>query len=254
MEEKKNSQKEYKEGRFEFALFVNDNVICIRNFWIYDFIEGSMETIDFKYTVDNIVRMIDDDLKSKSRVYSWYYFDETNEEENEFNSPLLDPWECTFKLVIYDNKKEVISKIWDGRYYPKAVREKVDLTNRNVKFTTKDGRTYIYNKETYFKENEDRLSLEMYVLRAMIMDKSDLLLGITKMICENCSVREDGYQTISDYTVSDDYVNTTIGGEKVNDDKKKYYYSLQLANNKVISDWGKAVAEKTKNYNASLYV
>ena len=69
-------QKEYREERFEFALYVNDNVICKRNFRINNFIEDSMNSLEFKETVNQIVKMIDDDLKSKSRVYTWYFFDE----------------------------------------------------------------------------------------------------------------------------------------------------------------------------------
>ena len=66
--------KDYKEERFEFTIYVNDNIICKRNFRIFNFIENSMNTLEFKETVDSIVKLIDDDLKSKSRVYTWCYF------------------------------------------------------------------------------------------------------------------------------------------------------------------------------------
>ena len=75
-------QKEYREERFEFSLFINNNLICKRNFKINNYIDGSMQSLNFKDKVDEIVQMIDDDLKSKSRVYTWFYFDETNEESN----------------------------------------------------------------------------------------------------------------------------------------------------------------------------
>ena len=149
-------QKEYREERFEFALYVNENIICKRNFRINNFIEDSMNSLEFKHTVDEIINMIDDDLKSKSRVYTWYFFDEKNPDE-EFTSPLIEPWECTFKFVVLDNKREIISKIWDGRGYPKSVREKVDLTNKFVKFIGKDGKVYSYEKESYFEANKEIL-------------------------------------------------------------------------------------------------
>ena len=63
-------QKEFREERFEFALYVNNNLICKRNFKINNYIDESMQSLDFKYTVDQIVHMIDCDLKSKSRVYT----------------------------------------------------------------------------------------------------------------------------------------------------------------------------------------
>ena len=77
-------QKEYREERFEFALFVNNNLICKRNFKINNYIDGSMQSSDFKLKVDEIVRSIDDDLKSKSRVYNWFYDD--------IDVALLEPW------------------------------------------------------------------------------------------------------------------------------------------------------------------
>ena len=69
-----NKEREYKEERFEFALYVNEFVICKRNFKIFNFIEGSMGSLDFKETLDDIVGIIDQDLKSKSNVYMWHYF------------------------------------------------------------------------------------------------------------------------------------------------------------------------------------
>lgn len=196
-----NGTKEYKDERFEFSLYVNDKLICKRNFKIFNFIEGSMQSIDFKETVDSIVRSIDDDLKSKSRVYTWYYSDFFED----FKDFPLAPWECTFKFEVTDNKNIVISKIWDGYGYPRAIRDRVDIANKSVKITDKYGNVFNIDKDAYFKENEGKLSLEMYVLKSMINDKQDLLSFITKKICETCSPREEMYTTLSDYTTSEPY-------------------------------------------------
>jgi hypothetical protein len=249
-----NKEKDYKEERFEFALYVNDNIICKRNFRIYNFIENSMSTLEFKEKVDEIVKLIDNDLKSKSRVYTWYYFNPAEQDEtDEFHSDLIEPWSCTFKLVISDNKREIISKIWDGYAYPKAIREKVDLSNKNVKVTTRDGQTYSYDKESFFKTNDGRLSFEQEVLKAMISDKQDVLLQITKKICEACSpskaeIKERGHfdpkenaKYLSKYTVFDNYGD------------KKYSYSIYLANKKVEKEWEKAVMDKTKAYFKNMF-
>lgn len=264
--------KEFKEERFEFALYVNNNVICKRNFKINNYIDESMQSLDFKLKVDEIVEMINDDLKSKSRVFTWYYGDVDDimqEPLPELVEPLIEPWECTFKFVVSDNKQEVISKIWDGYAYPKSVREKVDLANKTVKITTKDGRIYSYDKDEYFEQNKDRLSPELYVLKSQIADKQDLLLAITKKICEVCSPREDSFQTTSDYILSEIYKNkeyeTNENGEFKKDKNgklipkkghingKKYFYSINFANRKMTADWGKAVSEKTKEYFSNLY-
>lgn len=261
------TQREYKDERFEFALYVNDKLIAKRNFKINNYINGSMQTINFKETVDGIVRSIDDDLKSKSRVYTWYYFNE-DDILDEFKTPLLKEWECTFKFEVTDNHVPVITKIWDGYAYPKAIREKVDIANKFVKIVARDGKTYTYDKETYFKENEGKLNAEMYVLKAMINDKQDLLSQITRKICETCSPREESYQAIGDYTVSEVYksrnfdlnedgtVKTDKNGNPLfvkTADSKKYFYSINLINNNYISSWAQAVQEKTKNYMSTLY-
>lgn len=253
-------KKEYKEERFEFAIYVNDNIICKRNFRIYNFIENSMNTLEFKEKVDEIVNMIDDDLKSKSRVYTWKYFNPNEiDETDEFHNPLINHWACTFKLVISDNKRDVITKIWDGYAYPKYIRDKVDLSNKNVKITTKDGKTYVYDKETFFKDNEGKLSFEHEVLKGMIMDKQDVLLQITKKICEACSpskdeIKEKGYfdpkenaKYLNRYTIIEEYGNDN--GEK----GKKYAYSLYLTNKKIEREWERLLSEKTKKYFKNLY-
>ena len=266
-------EKDYKEERFEFALFVNDNIICKRNFRIFNFIEGSMNTLEFKDTVDKVVKLIDDDLKSKSRVFTWYYFNPNEPDAfEEFAGKPLEPWTCTFKLVISDNKREVISKIWDGYAYPKPIREKVDLSNKNVKVTNKDGQSFSYEKESFFKSNEGRLSFEHEVRKAMIGDKPDVLLQITKKICEACSPTKEELKEVgrfnpresskylTNYTTYEDYYpgsETTIkkdndGNEikvtKKTGKPKRYAYSLYLTNKKVENAWGRAVAEKTKKY------
>lgn len=247
--------KDYKEERFEFTVYVNDNIICKRNFRIYNFIENSMNTLEFKEKLDEIVKLIDDDLKSKSRVYTWYYYNpQALDENDEFNTKLIEPWACTFKIVISDNKRDVITKIWDGYAYPKYIRDKVDLSNKNVKVTNKDGQTFSYEKEAFFKANEGRLSFEHEVLKRMIIDKPDVLLQITKKICEACSpskqeIKEKGYfdprengKYLSKYTVIDDY------GKDANGKDKKYAYSLRLANKKIEKDWERAVMNKTNRY------
>ena len=255
-----NKEKDYKEERFEFTVYVNDNIICKRNFRIYNFIENSMNTLEFKNKLDEIVKLIDDDLKSKSRVYTWYYFNPKFPDENEeFNTKLIEPWACTFKIVISDNKRDVITKIWDGYAYPKYIRDKVDLSNKNVKVTTKDGQTFSYEKENFFKTNEGRLSFEHEVLKRMIIDKPDVLLQITKKICEACSpsreeIKDKGYfdprennKYLSKYTVIDDY------GKDANGKNKKYAYSLYLANKKIEKDWERSVMGKTNRYFKNLY-
>ena len=234
-------EQSYKEERFEFALYVNNNIICKRNFKINDFIEHSMESAEFKRKVDEIVDMIDKDLKSKSRVYTWYYFNPMEPDASEeFSSPLIDPWECTFRFEVSDRKKVVISKIWDGYAYPKAIRDKVDISNKTVKIISKDGKVYSYDKDSFFKSNEDRLSFEHIVLKAMIGDKPDLLLQITKQICEVCSVHEEFFTNIGEYTLSETY------GKDKDGNVVKYDFNIDAHNRKLERKWMRLAAEDAK--------
>ena len=254
--------KEYREERFEYALYINEFVICKRNFRIDNFIEDSMSTINFKNTVDSIVRMIDEDLKSKTRIYTWYYWDENKDlyyVDNSLEEQLAEPWESTFKFVITDNKREVFSKIWDGRYYPRAVRDKVDLSNKIVTITNKDGRVYTFDKETYFTENKDRLTSEMYILKAMMYDKPNLLAMITKKICESCSFRNGEFKSIKDYITEDTYetkdfqrdsqgnaINTDLSQLINTGETKIYQFNIKKANNKWMYSCGKTISDKNK--------
>ena len=261
-------EKDYKEGRFEFTIFINDHIICKRNFNIMNFIDNSMESEEFKFTVDNIVRLIDEDLKSKSRVYTWHFFNPMQGQDlPEFSEPLLNPWECTFKIVISDNHRDVITRIWDGYAYPKYVRDKVDLTNKNVRIVNKDGNVFTYEKESFFKTNEGRLSIELETLKGMILDKQDILYQVQKMICETCGAADFASRKTANLTMSDVYRNIEFvrdedGNIQLGKDGKpktrqngsiKYSYSLAAINRKNTSSWGKIVAEKTKEYQKTLY-
>lgn len=234
-------EQNYKEERFEFALYVNNNIICKRNFKINDYIEHSMESVEFKDKMCEIVNMIDNDLKSKSRVYTWYFFNPTEPDAfEEFVGKPIEPWECTFKFEVSDRKRVVFSKIWDGYAYPKAIRDKVDISNKVVKIVSKDGRVYTYDKESFFKTNEGRLTFEQQVLKGMIMDKSDLLIQITKQICETCSTHEDMFNKISDYTMTEYY------GKDKDGNPVSYNFNIEAQNRKLERKWLKLAAESIK--------
>ena len=111
-----------------------------------------------------------------------YKFDdgELTENTSEMNK-------VTYKFAFKVDGNETASIIWDG-YYPKFVRDKIDLSNKRGKF-----------------ENEDpnRLSFEQYLLYKMVKGKSDLIYGIIMHICTACS-----YQDSSDYTTNPNEIMT----------------------------------------------
>ena len=218
----------YKDERFDFILYVNDFIICKRNFRILDYIEDSMHSVEFKEEIDNLVRLVDEDFKSKSRIWVWNYFNPMEPEANEeLNSPLLKPYECTFKIEIKDNKKLVYSRIWDGYGYPKLLRERVDITNRLVKLMTKEGKVLSFEKEAFFNNPETKMNFELSVIKSMLADRIDFASFITRRICELCSYHDDGFKRLSDYTTDETY-----GG-------KTYRLNINSYNKSLERRWGK---------------
>lgn len=287
--EKKPFKREW--NRFEFALFINDFLICKRSFPINGYVDKSMQTPEFKDEVDKIVELIDEDLKSKSRVYTWYHnVPETPEWEPEIMlDPLIPEGEFVLRFVVYDNGEEVISKQWDARYYPSYVRKNIDLTNRQVKITKED-RTNTYDKDKFFADHGSQLSGDLYVLKCMISDKENLVPLIQKCIYEVCSSFDGYYEKASDYHSVVDFKNTVVKRDangnpmyvqKVNKYEdgteepvfdafgnpwmipvferaqikgRKYNFNIEQQNKKLYSTWGAAVAEKTRKYMNELYV
>lgn len=89
----------------------------------------------------------------------------------------------TYKFAFKVDGKEVSAIVWDG-YYPKFVRDKIDLSNKRGKFSG---------------EGLDRLSFEQYLLYKMAQGKSDLVYGLIKNICYVCSFSDNkSYSTTVD--------------------------------------------------------
>ena len=250
--------KEYREERFDFALYVNDNLICKRNFRIYNFIEHSMETIDFKEVIDSIVRMIDEDLKSKSRVYTWYQFNPMFEDEtDEFHTEPAKEGEYMFKFVVYDNKRPIIQKAWDGWGYPQYVRRRVDVTNKNVYLVSKDGSQRVYDKNRFFGNREGNMSVDMEMIKAMIMDKSDLSYVIQRRICDACSVARNDFKDEArfDRRNYEKYLEGYETKAEFDNGSGKTVYDLNLSkiNRTVEKGWDKKLQRKTREYLKTIY-
>lgn len=241
-------KQDYKDYRFDFTIYVNDFIIAKRNFKIPNYVEGSMDTVVFNEVVNNITRLIDEDLKDKSIVYTTYYYN-PNDVSEEFTAPLSKPWESTFKLVICDNKKPVITRIWDGYGYPRAIRDRVDLTNKKVRITNKSGQVFTYDKEDFFKDN-NRLSLELTALKEMIYDKQDVLMQIINTICDTCSLSKDASpkEMLDDMGITDEYYFDADSPKF-----KKYNLNISNENYKRMKKIEREYAKKTKEYFNNLY-
>lgn len=232
MEEKKERSFEYRDNRFEFIVYLNNFIIAKRNFGIQNYIEKSMHTEEFSEAFNSIYKMIDNDLKSKSMIYMWYNVWDGEFScltENELLGDLQEPWETTFKIVVTDRGREVASRIWDGRYYPKFIKDKVDLTNKWVRITNKEGKVETYDKESFFADNDENMSPKMAMIKDMIYLKDDVLYKIIDKIADTCSRKEkkSGMQRITDFSTTLKY-----GDKEYTTDLKKY-------NNKLAENWSK---------------
>lgn len=238
----------YKE-RFQFILSLGENIICQRYFRINGFNPESVESYELKETIDKIVELIKRDLESKSRVYQYYTanmpmkltgfgntYEETREKAMEatyfvYPEEIVDtyadnerpqPYEFTFKFSFLMDNNIVYEKIWDGGDYPRYVRNSVDLTN----------------SDHLYKDREPlSLSFNVAVIRAMTIDKNDLIYTIIRKICDVMSstyVETYGYYT-----------------KRVKYGNKKYRYSLY--NEEAVNGWKEATADKTKEYFSTLY-
>jgi hypothetical protein len=91
-------------------------------------------------------------------------------DDGEITEVPIDENKATYKFAFKVDGREACTVIWDG-YYPKFVRDKIDLSNKRGKFED---------------DEIGRLSFEQYLLHKMVQGKSDLVFGLIKNICMAC--------------------------------------------------------------------
>jgi len=188
MEEKKEYLKT--ESRFSFVLSVNENneefIICKRDFNVNNFDEKSKTSTELKEAVDEIVFLIDRDIKSKSRVYTWcnmpteitFNYDDTRrvgvyhgknnlskDVTDEFIKPLPNGWNAAFKFTFYDGDKPIITKVWDGDCYPFIVRNTVDITNKRYRFEGVNPQNLDFHKSFGQRSSAGRQDISFLIMK-----------------------------------------------------------------------------------------
>lgn len=218
--------------RFQFILYLNDDVICQRYFRVNGFIQDSLYSKELMESVKSIVDMIKEELNSKSRIYQWYtqsrlkingFADpketeylviETEDEEKP------EPYEYTFKFVFMADEKSIYECIWDGSRYPRFIRNGIDLSN----------------SETLFKNGEQQFGYTAFLTKKINAGREDLVHKIIKRLCESLSA-PIGEEV--EYTKTLKY-----GNEE---------YRLGPYYTKAASSWSKAMREKTRDYFVRMY-
>lgn len=110
MEEKIREKKNFVDNvayksKFQFRIWINDNIICQRYFKINGFNEDSIHTEEFNYCMNSIVRSIQEDLESKSRIWQWYTnMSEPLKSQGFVNEGELSEYDVNFLRLLVNSK------------------------------------------------------------------------------------------------------------------------------------------------------
>lgn len=263
--QEKKSPSDFKEP-YEFRLLIDNNIICQRYFKINNFNHNSLSSLELIETIRECANMINDDLKSKTRVYSWIMAPQVFKDEEEMRTWFATPGNAE-KVRLYENialcdensteytwnGTELVlceKKLYDGTFTT-PLSEKDTLTyefafyvnEKKVASTIFEGvyphyiRRNIDLTNTRGKfEGEDlsRLGFESYLLNRLVYDRQDLIKKIVKEICYTCSSSEN-----SSYTQVEKFKKPN--GEIVN-------YNLNINDPKVINAMYAKEIAKAKKY------
>lgn len=267
----------YKE-RFQFLLWVNDNIICQRYFKINGFNSDSLKSVQFKETMDAVVRMIQNDLVSKSRIFMWY----TREEPTKLCGFLNNYNGLNGSDIImlsssnYDGSVQLSDgRVIDKSYftYPEGFEDsfsdKEELNKWDVTFKFQmvvdehpvyeriwDGTVYpkyvrngvdLTNSDALYRDKEpSSLHFSYAIIRHMTLGKVDLVYYIIKQICEVMSYKfEDSNKYTKRVKYSDrNYVLSTYNKDWVDVarqsclEKTKAYQNELMRNEKYKDSFG----------------
>lgn len=255
---------DYKEP-YEFRLLIGNSIICQRYFRINNFNPLSLGSMELTNTVRACAQMIDDDLKSKSRIYTWHMAPMVFKNEDEMRAWFANP-EHTKNVKPFENitlRDENKSEyLWDGEKLVEC-EKKIDDGTFSSELTDNDTLTYEFafyvndkkivstcfdgvypffirrnidlsNARGKFEgEDLSRLSFDSYILNCLVVDRPDLIKKIVKELCYVCSITEDDYYTTFD-------VYTTPDGKSVK-------YPLNLTKNVMYANYSAEIA-KAKKY------
>ena len=263
-------------SKFQFLIWVNDNVICQRYFKINGFNEESVYTEEFNNCMNGIVDSIKEDLQSKSRIFMWYTnasepmkmrgfltMDEAERYGKDFLGVMTDSG-FTGKIKAPDGKifeKEYIQfaleggneygefeRPKDGEFTFKfsfliddvPVFERIWDGNVYPKFV-RNGVDLTNNYAFYDDKDTSSLSFGAAIIRYMQKGKINLITDFIRRICETLSnAFSEKYEYTKEMGVYKN--NNVINKEKYNE--AVAYYGVI----KPIVTGHTDIKEETKNY------
>ena len=127
MEEKKEQRK------FEFTLYLNDNIIVQRFFNIIGFNYKAVNSMNFKYAIDDNMHLIQSVLKDKSldfiNEHRRHFLESADYEQNGSKDVM--------RIVVKHDGKVIAIREWDATIYPVKVRYTVDIRQHIYELITK---------------------------------------------------------------------------------------------------------------------
>lgn len=147
----------------------------------------------------------------------WYDTNKILDEE--LIQPLAEDWRYTFKFAIYDRekdggKREVISTIFDGKYFPSSIRDNVDLTMTNKNVDT------------------NGLRDENYIKGIIANSKKDLVFSILNKVYSVCSfkVKDGNYDQENKRVremINERYLDKSTGAKSIYFNKRDEFLALK---------------------------
>ena len=126
--DRKNDQR-----KFEFTLYLNDNIIVQRYFNIIGFNKRAINSINFKEAVDDNMELIKDVLKERAvdfiNKYQYRFYDTPGYEQNDSEDKL--------KIVVKREGKVIAYREWDATVYPVKIRYTVDVREHIYELITR---------------------------------------------------------------------------------------------------------------------
>lgn len=242
MAEKNRAENEARKERFEFILAINGNVICQRYFRINGFNECSVQSTAFLETFRNCVKLIQDDLQAKSRMYLWntapQVFDTEADMKQRINGLNLSP----HSFIVCRDTENVYT--WDGEQttpyneyfnkadYIKTTKENTENSTYTLKFSFLDngrevvseiwdGEQYprfvrtnidLSNSKNKYKSDDFFIPFESILIDIFNKSQIDIIPVIVREICSVCSYADrkkysylDGHYQANKYTYRQSY-------------------------------------------------
>lgn len=271
---------DYKEP-YEFRLLIGDSIICQRYFKINNFNQLSLSSVELTNTIRYCANLINEDLKSKSRMYLWHMcpmiFDNEDQMFKWFSNPENYEKIMSYETIvirdenaseyIWDaNEKELIKceKKTDDGTFTNPLTDR-DILTYELAFYVNDVKVVSTSFEGvypyYVRRNIDlsntrgkfdgddltRLSFDSYIINRLVYDRQDLIKKVVKEICLTCSVSDNSYYTLVEVFKGDNGKNVSYN-LLLNDPKEmNIRYANEIARAKEYYYGGNGVKEVKKN-------